>query len=103
MLLQKLTLASAALLAAGLIAWGASAALVSLRDEPSKKTAASPDPSSGRKAETAVPQPKPDSLDTFGRVAIRGRVLGPGRAARPRREAVHGGGARLRPDAVLRG
>ena len=31
MLLQKLTLASAALLAAGLIAWGASAALVSLQ------------------------------------------------------------------------
>ena len=51
MLLQKLALASATLLAAGLIAWGASAALVSLRQEPSKKTAASPDPSSTKSRE----------------------------------------------------
>ena len=77
MLLQKLTLAAATLLAAGLIAWGASAALVSLREEPSKKSAARPDPLVQRKAETAVPQPEPNSLDTPGKVTVRGRVLGP--------------------------
>ena len=61
MLLQKLTLASAALLAAGLIAWGASAALVSLKDGPSQKSAAGPQiavlPCKGR------PRPPPRSPD----------------------------------------
>ena len=76
MLLQKLKLASATLLAAGLIAWGASAALVSLGAEASKKAVASPDPPR-RKAETAVPQPGPNSPDTPGEVEVRGRVLGP--------------------------
>ena len=77
MLLQKLTLASATLLAAGLIAWGASAALVSLQEEPSQKSAARPNPPLQRKAETAVPQPGPNSLDPPGKVTVRGRVLGP--------------------------
>ena len=76
MLLQKLTLASATLLAGGLIAWGASAALVSLQEEPSKKSAASPDPPR-RKAETAAAQPEPTSLETPGKVTVRGRVLSP--------------------------
>ena len=42
MLLQKLTLASAALLAAGLITWGASAALVSLGQEPAEDRSREP-------------------------------------------------------------
>jgi RNA polymerase sigma factor (sigma-70 family) len=77
MLLQKLTLASATLLAAGLIAWGASAALVSLPEEPAQKLAARPNPPPQRKAEIAVPQPGPNSLDTPGKFAFRGRVLAP--------------------------
>jgi len=77
MVLQKLKLASATLLAAGLIAWGASAAGVSLRKEPSKKTSASPDPPFQRKAENAVRQAGPNSLDPRGKVPVRGRVLGP--------------------------
>ena len=77
MLLQKLTLASAALLAAGLIAWGASAALVSLQEEPSQKSAARPDPAMRRKAEAAVPQPGPTPPEAPGKVVVRGRVLGP--------------------------
>jgi len=77
MLFQKLTLASATLLAAGLIAWGASAALVTLSQEPSQKLAARPNPPLLRKAETAVPQPGSNSLDPPGKVTIRGRVLAP--------------------------
>ena len=42
MLLQKLTVTAATLLAAGLIAWGASAALVGLSQEPSQKLVATP-------------------------------------------------------------
>src|SRR5262249_52850537 len=42
MLLQKLTVTAATLLAAGLIAWGASAALIRLGQEPSQKLAATP-------------------------------------------------------------
>ncbi len=76
MVLQKLALASAYLLAAGLIAWGASAALVSLREEPSQALAARPDPPR-RKAEAAVPRPGTDLPETPGKVPVRGRVLGP--------------------------
>ncbi len=57
MLLQKLTLAASTLLAAGLIAWGASAALVSLPEEPSKKTAASPDPAFDEKPRRPLRSP----------------------------------------------
>jgi RNA polymerase sigma factor (sigma-70 family) len=42
MLLQKLTVIAATLLAVGLIAWGASAALVRLSQEPSQKSVATP-------------------------------------------------------------
>ena len=42
MLLRKLTVTAATLLAAGLIAWGASAALVRLGQEPSQKLVATP-------------------------------------------------------------
>ena len=77
MFLQKLTLASAALLAAGLITWGASAVLVSFGQEPAKTSAASPDPPSQRNAQTAVPRSKPDSPEASGKVTVRGRVLTP--------------------------
>ena len=77
MWLRKLTSAAATLLAAGLIAWVASAALVTLSEEPSKKAAASPDPPVRRKAESAVARLESKSLDTPGTVTVRGRVLGP--------------------------
>ena len=77
MLLQKLTLASLTLLAAGLIAWGASAALVSLKDEPSQKSAAGPSPSMQGKAEAAAPQPGSTLPETHGKIVVGGRVLGP--------------------------
>ncbi len=77
MLLQKLTWASATLLAAGLIAWGASATLVSLGQEPSKKTVASPDSPAQGEAKAAVPQPKPGPTDADGTFPVRGRVLDP--------------------------
>jgi RNA polymerase sigma factor (sigma-70 family) len=76
MLLQKLALASATLLAAGLLAWGASAALVQIREEAPRTTAANPD-SPRRKVETVAPQPGPNSPETPGKVVLRGRVLGP--------------------------
>ena len=77
MLLQKLTLASLAFLAAGLTVWGASAALVSLQDGPSPKSAAGPSPSIQRQAEAAFPQPGPTPSETPGKVKVGGRVLGP--------------------------
>ncbi len=67
MMLQKLTFASAALMTAGLIAWGASAALVSPGEGPlSRQEAATPP--LNRKA---------DPIARAGQGAIRGRVLGP--------------------------
>ena len=77
MLLQKLTMASATLLAAGLIVWGTSSALVTLGDEHSPMTAASPAPPPRPRAEAAVPEPKSNPLERPGKVAVRGRVLAP--------------------------
>ncbi len=77
MLLQKLTLASAALLVAGLITWGSTAVLVSFGQEPAKTSAAGPNPASQPKAKTAVPGSKPDSPDPSGKMTVRGRVLAP--------------------------
>ena len=74
MLVQKLTLASAALLAAGLIAWGASAALISLGDEPPE------DGDSRRRTGGLRPSPRrsqADPLDAVGTFPVRGRVLDP--------------------------
>ncbi|HEX3450033.1 MAG TPA: sigma-70 family RNA polymerase sigma factor, partial [Isosphaeraceae bacterium] len=76
MLVQKLTLGSATLLAAGLIAWGASAALVSLAEEPSKKTIANSHSPVQPKSETPVRQPEPQLLDSTDKISIGGRVLG---------------------------
>jgi Sigma-70, region 4 len=73
MLLQKLTLASLKLLAAGLMAWAAAAAWISPGDEPRAATAAA--------ARRADPVPRPaartDSPDEAGTVPIGGRVLDP--------------------------
>lgn len=81
MLVQKLTWATATLLAAGLIAWGASAALVLPQEKPSQKLAMRPNPPPQAKAGTDVAQPEPNSLDSPGKVTVRGRVLAPdGRA-----------------------
>ena len=96
MLLQKLTLASAALLAAGLIGWGASAALVSLGQEAPKGATAPPVSAARPTAETAVPRPKPGSADTAGTFPVRGRVLDPD--GKP----VAGAGVYVRPYAERR-
>jgi RNA polymerase sigma factor (sigma-70 family) len=77
MLLQKLKLGSATLLAAGFIAWGASAALVSIEPQRSKKTVASAASPEQPTAATAAPQPKPATADPAGTFAVRGRVLDP--------------------------
>ncbi len=77
MLLQKIKLASATLLAAGLIGWGASAALVSLGQTAPKGTPAPAAPAGRPAANTALPQPKPASADTEGMFPVRGRVLDP--------------------------
>ena len=77
MLLQKLTFASTALLAAGLIAWGASAALVSPGEAAFEEVAANPDPSSRPKPATPAPDRKPEPIARTDPATIRGRVLGP--------------------------
>jgi RNA polymerase sigma factor (sigma-70 family) len=77
MLLQKLTLASAILVAAGLITWGASAALVGLDQEPSQNVADRPSPPLQQNAETAVARPERNEPDPPGKITIRGRVLAP--------------------------
>ena len=75
MLLQKLKLTSGTLLAAGLIAWGASAALVSIGQEaPKRGTTARAAPAAQPAAEAAVLQPKPAVADTF---PVNGTVLDP--------------------------
>jgi RNA polymerase sigma factor (sigma-70 family) len=76
MLLQKLALASATLLAAGLIAWGASAALVSFAENPSKKTIATSYSPVRPRSETPVRQAEPKLLDSTAKVSIGGRVIG---------------------------
>ena len=75
MFVQKLAIASAALLGAGLLAWAASAALVVRGDEPK----AAPPPV-GRRAAPA-PQPEPDPFDSVGDLPCRGP------RARPRGQA----------------
>jgi RNA polymerase sigma factor (sigma-70 family) len=77
MVLQKFKMISAALLGASLMAWGASAALISLKEEPQPKTAATPRAAEQRKTPAPVPRPQPDSLVTVGKFPVRGRVLDP--------------------------
>ena len=77
MLLHRLTWASATLLAGGLVACGASAALVSFEQVPSPKLAATLNSPLQRKAGATLPQPGPTSLDPHDKVTVRGRVLAP--------------------------
>ncbi len=77
MFLHKVTLASAALLAAGLVAWGASDTLFSLELEGPKGVAAPPAPAVRPRADAGVPQPAPSPDDTAGTIPVRGRVLDP--------------------------
>jgi RNA polymerase sigma factor (sigma-70 family) len=77
MLLQKLTMTAATLAAAGLIAWGASAARVRLSQEPSQKLVATSNAPPQQKTETADSQPRPSSPDPSGKSTIRDRVLAP--------------------------
>ena len=77
MLLHNLRLVSVVLLGAGLMAWGASAALVSPREMPPPDKAAISTPPVQPEAETAVPQPDRDPLDAVGMFPVRGRVLDP--------------------------
>ena len=77
MLLKKLTLASVTLLAAGLIGWGASAALVSLEHEAQKELTATAAPSVRPTADLAVRQPEPAPAEADGIFPVRGRVLDP--------------------------
>jgi RNA polymerase sigma factor (sigma-70 family) len=77
MLLQKLKLASATLLAAGLIGLGASAALVSVRQEVPKRATAPAAPAAPPTGAAAVPQPKAASAGTRETFPVRGRVLDP--------------------------
>jgi len=78
MLIQKLTLASALLATSGLLAWGASAALFSPGQEPSKReTAPTPPPAARKTAVPAIPPPRPDFADPAGMLPVSGRVLDP--------------------------
>jgi RNA polymerase sigma factor (sigma-70 family) len=77
MLLRKLTSASATLLAAGLIAWGTSVALVSLGRKVPNGAATPPAPAIRPTADATVPPPQPGPDDTAGTFPARGRVLDP--------------------------
>jgi protocatechuate 3,4-dioxygenase beta subunit len=77
MLIRKLTLGSATLLAVCLIGWGTSAALVALGQEGLRGATSPRVAAVGPAANTAVPQPKPASARTDDTFPIRGRVLDP--------------------------
>ncbi len=78
MLAQKLKLATATLLAAGLIAWGASAAFVSVGKETALRGAPAPLGSASKPAgDASVPEPTPARADTDGTFPVRGRVVDP--------------------------
>jgi RNA polymerase sigma factor (sigma-70 family) len=82
MLFQKLKLATAALLGAGLMAWAASATFISRGDEPRK---AAPAPVARRAMPTNAPMlaPEPDPPASVGMFPAAGRVLDPGVYVRP--------------------
>jgi RNA polymerase sigma factor (sigma-70 family) len=78
MLLQKLKLVSAALVACGLMAWGASVTLMTRGNGPPQAAltpvAVVPRTAS---ASTAKPVAEPDPLDAVGKFPVRGQVLDP--------------------------
>ena len=80
MLLQKLKLASAALITAGVTVWAASATLISRGGEPGKKAEVSASALVARQAEPAAaprPDAEPDPLDAVGTFPVHGRVIDP--------------------------
>jgi RNA polymerase sigma factor (sigma-70 family) len=85
MFIQKLTIASAALIGAGLMAWAASAALVSRGDKPTKKPGT---PAVVAHPAAPAPAPQPDPLDATGTFPVRGRVLDPDGKPVPNAEIV---------------
>jgi RNA polymerase sigma factor (sigma-70 family) len=78
MLWQKLKLASAAILGAGLVTWWASAAWISRGDKP-RKVAEVQATVTRREARDPAPRPDPDPdpLDETGTFPVHGRVLDP--------------------------
>ena len=95
-LIRKLSWTSATLLAASLIGWGASAALIALGHEAPKGATAPPAPAVPPTTDPVAPQPKPVSADTAGTFPARGRVLDPD--GKP----VAGAGVYVRPYAERR-
>ncbi len=77
MMFQKLRLLSAALLGVGLMAWGASAALISFNADPPRETALAPTSPEQPATQSAVPELESDPLDPVGKFPVRGRVLNP--------------------------
>jgi len=75
MLLQKLTLASTALLGVGLMAWATTTALSARSDEPAK--GATPSALVQRTTPAPERQPGPDPFDSVGTFPVHGRVLDP--------------------------
>jgi RNA polymerase sigma factor (sigma-70 family) len=77
MVVQKLTMVTATLLAGGLIAWRTSAVLVTFGNEPSQNFALRANSALQRKDDADVPRSGPNSLHPSGKVPVRGRVLAP--------------------------
>ena len=102
MLVQKLKLATAALMGAGLMAWGASAALISLHDDPSQNSASRPESctaTAGRRRRFAVRAGfAPSTRESDG----SGPGARTGRTARPRCEGLpHAGNLEYLQSAYL--
>ncbi len=90
MLIQKLKLASAALLGAGLMAWAASAAFISRGDEP-RGPATAPVARRATPADASQSAPAPDPPHGVGMFPAAGRVLD------PEGKPVAGAGVYVRP------
>ncbi len=108
MLLQKLKLASAAMLSVGLIAWAASAALILRGDEPRKVAPAAVAPRAVQ-APAPQPAPEPDPLDEVGTFPVaRPRARSGWQAGRkcrdlrPARNRLGASAERIRPRSPAR-
>jgi RNA polymerase sigma factor (sigma-70 family) len=83
MLLQKITVASTALIGAGLLAWGASAVMLTPTEQRKEKTAASSAPKTRPEHAAKTDAPKPPSKPSSKppeppmKITVRGRVLKP--------------------------
>jgi hypothetical protein len=76
MLIQKLKLSAAALLVAGLMAWGAAGVWISRGDEPPKRAPVAP-PQQATPPNAARQSLEADPVDAVGTFPVRGRVLDP--------------------------